>query len=211
MPRLGQTLIVPGPLPLQVAWTAHKKCHPSELHEDELRIGGEYQVHPMNCTRHRLPNGQLSRKVYAGPGVCSGSAVAVSLNEDRIAGRNSASYWVHRAPLQAMLWATINRDHCPYLGPLMQNISGWLFSVFGGTLIFFYLLHFIHNILLWKKMTVPKWSHFHIGNSEMVLLHLHTGKVWCLVNPALRLVPSHCQASSPAIPCRPHFCALHSH
>lgn len=145
----------------------------------------------MNCTRHRLSNGQLSMKVYAGAGVCSGSALAVSLNEDISAGRNSASYWVHRAPLLVMLWATINRDHCPYLGLLMQYISGWLFSVFGGTLIFLYLLRFIFiTSFCGKKMTVPKWrSHFHIGNSKMVLLHLQ-GKFECLAQLSTWCLPT---------------------
>lgn len=139
-------------------------------------------------------------KVYAEAGVCSGSAVAVSLNEDRSAGRNSASYWVHRASHLAMPWATINRGHCPYLRPLMQYISWWLFSVFGCTLIFFYLLHFIFiSSFCRKKMTVPKWrSHFHIGNSKMVLLHVQV-KVECLAQ-LFSLVPSHCLIACHSLP-----------
>lgn len=44
----------------------------------------------MNCTRHKLPNGQLSMKIYAGVGDSHGSAVAVSLDIDRSAGSISA-------------------------------------------------------------------------------------------------------------------------
>lgn len=67
-------LIAPGILPIQVSLTGCEECYPSELYEDELRICGECRVHPMNCTRHKLPNGQLSMKIYAGVGDGHGSA-----------------------------------------------------------------------------------------------------------------------------------------
>lgn len=166
-------VIAPGILLVQMPLTGHEECYSSELCKDELRIGGEHWVHPMNCTRHRLPNGHLSMKVHAGAGFCSRSAVAISLDEDGSSRRISASsrvqaYWLCSGPLSTGI-IVLKWGHL-----YIKFYDGFLSLL---DLLYFHLFisFFLHKILLWKNdcSKMPKWpSNFHIGNSKMVLLYI---------------------------------------
>ena len=110
------TLIAPGTLRTQVSMTGSKECYHSEFYESGLRIGGEHSIHPMNCTRNRLPSDQLDMKRPH----ARGHSIQT---QQRICRHESAGdlQWLRTEVLggaqilsqsRVILWAITNRDHC---------------------------------------------------------------------------------------------------